>query len=96
MAVWASILIVLFAALVLVVARRLPVSYLAWTVPSFLLAIGSKDFSSLPRYAGALFPCLIAAALVTRRRWQWAAVLTVSCALMLWTTYWVFALYEVA
>jgi hypothetical protein len=96
LAVWASILIALFAALVLVVARRLPVSYLAWTVPSFLLAIGSKDFSSLPRYVGALFPCVIAAALVTRRRWQWAAVLTVSCALMLWTTYWVFAQYEVA
>jgi len=95
-AIWASTLIVLFAALVLVVARRMPISYLAWTVPSFLLAIGSKDFTSLPRYVGALFPCLIAAALVTRRRWQWAALLTTTCVLLLWTTYYVFAMYEVA
>jgi hypothetical protein len=95
-AIWAVILIVLFAALLLVVARRLPLSYLAWTAPSFLLAIGSKDFTSLPRYVGALFPCVIAAALISRRRWQWAAVLTTSCALLLWTTYYVFAMYEVA
>jgi hypothetical protein len=95
-AIWACVLIVFFAALVVVVARRLPVSYLAWTAPSFLLAIGSKDFTSLPRYLGALFPCLIAAALVSRRRWQWAALLAVCCALTLWTTYFVFAEYEVA
>ena len=95
-AIWAAILIVLFGALVLLVARRLPVSYLAWTVPSFALAISSKDFTSLPRYVGALFPCLIAAALVTRRPWQWTAVLIVSCALMLWTAYDVFSIYEVA
>jgi hypothetical protein len=74
----------------------LPVSYQAWTVPSFVLAIGSKDFTSLPRYLGSLFPCLIAVALVTRHRWQSAAVLSVSCALLLWTTYYVFAGYAVA
>jgi hypothetical protein len=104
--VMSGVLIVCFAALLPLVARRLPVSYAAWTVPSFVLAIGSKDFTSLPRYLGALFPCLIALALTVRREarwrwhwrvtWQWAAVLCASCALLLWTTYYVFMGYVVA
>lgn len=95
-ATMAAILIVCFAVLLPTVIRRLPISYAAWTIPSFLLAIGSKDFTSLPRYLGALFPCLMAAALVTRRRWQWAAVLLLSSMLMLWTTYLIFKAYTVA
>jgi hypothetical protein len=94
-AVMACVLILGFAALLPVVWRRLPVSYAAWTIPSFVLAIGSKDFTSLPRYLGALFPCLVAAALVTRRRWQWAAMLAVNCGLLLWATYYVFSVYIV-
>lgn len=94
-AVMACVLILGFAALLPIVWRRLPIAYAAWTIPSFVLAIGSKDFTSLPRYLGALFPCLIAAALVTRRRWQWAAMLAVNCALLLWATYYVFAVYIV-
>ena len=95
-AIMAAILILCFAALLPVVARRLPISYLAWTVPSFFLAIGSKYFTSLPRYLGALFPCLIAAALITQRRWQWVAVLATSCVMLLWTTYLAFKSYTVA
>ena len=94
-AVMACVLILGFAALLPVVWRRLPVSYAAWTIPSFVLAIGSKDFTSLPRYLGALVPCLIAAALITRRRWQWTAMLAVSCGLLLWATYYVFSVYIV-
>ena len=96
--VMSCVLIVCFAVLLPLVARRLPVSYAAWTVPSFVLAIGSKDFTSLPRYLGALFPCVVALALAlsARRAWQWTAVLTVSCALLLWTTYYVFSGYVVA
>ncbi|HEU5354074.1 MAG TPA: mannosyltransferase family protein [Actinocrinis sp.] len=94
-AVMACVPILGFAALLPIVWRRLPIAYAAWTIPSFVLAIGSKDFTSLPRYLGALFPCLIAAALVTRRRWQWAAMLAVNCALLLWATYYVFAVYIV-
>jgi hypothetical protein len=94
-AVMACLLILGFAALLPIVARRLPICYAAWTIPSFILAIGSKDFTSLPRYLGALFPCLIAAALVTRRRWQWAAMLAANCAMLLWATYYVFAIYIV-
>ena len=95
-AAMAVILIVCFAALLPIVARRLPISYLAWTVPSYFLAIGSKYFTSLPRYVGALFPCLIAAALVTQRRWRWLAVLAASSGMLLWTTYLVFKAYTVA
>lgn len=94
-ALMACMLILGFAALVPIVWRRLPVAYAAWTIPSFILAIGSKDFTSLPRYLGALFPCLIAAALVTRRRWQWAAMLVANCAMLVWATYYVFAIYIV-
>lgn len=94
-ALMACVLILGFAALLPVVWRRLPVTYAAWTIPSFVLAIGSKDFTSLPRYLGALFPCLIAAALVARRGWQWAAMLAVNCAVLLWATYYVFAVYIV-
>ncbi|HEV2347199.1 MAG TPA: hypothetical protein VGS97_24090 [Actinocrinis sp.] len=95
-ATMAVILIVCFVALLPTLLRRLPISYAAWTVPSLLLAVGSKDFTSLPRYLGALFPCLMAAALVTRRRRQWAAVLALSSTLLLWTTYLVFKDYTVA
>ena len=95
-AVMAAILILCFAVLLLVVSKRLPISYVAWTVPSYFLAIGSKYFTSLPRYLGALFPCLIAAALITQRRWQWLAVLAASCLLLLWTTYLAFKGYAVA
>jgi hypothetical protein len=95
-AILACVLILGFAALLPVTARRLPVSYTAWAVPSFVLAIGSKDFTSLARYLGALFPCLIAAGLVARRRWQWTAMLAVSSALLLWASYYTFAGYTVA
>lgn len=95
-AVMAVLIIVLFATLLIPVARRLPISYLAWTLPMFVLAIGSQDFSSLPRYMGALFPALIAAALIARRQWQWALVLGASCALFVWTAYFALAGFAVA
>ena len=94
-AIMACVLIIGFAALLPVVWRRLPVTYAVWTIPSFVLAIGSKDFTSLPRYLGALFPCLIAAALVTRRGWQWVAMLAASCGVLVWATDYVFAVYIV-
>jgi hypothetical protein len=96
LAAMSALLIVVFALLIVVVARRLPLSYLAWTVPSFLLSIGSQDFTSLPRYVGALFPALIAAALIARRSWQWALLLSGSCALLVWTAYFAMAGFAVA
>jgi hypothetical protein len=91
-----ALLITIFAVLLVVVWRRLPVSYLAWTAPSFVLAIGSQDFTSLPRYLGALFPALIGAALLARRPWQWALTLTVSGALLIWTAFFAMAGFAVA
>jgi hypothetical protein len=96
LAVMSALLITIFAVLLVVVWRRLPVSYLAWTAPSFVLAIGSQDFTSLPRYLGALFPALIGAALLARRPWQWALTLTVSGALLIWTAFFAMAGFAVA
>jgi hypothetical protein len=95
-AVMSALLITMFALLLVVVWRRLPVSYLAWTAPSFVLAIGSQDFTSLPRYLGALFPALIGAALLARRPWQWALTLTAGCALLIWSAYFAMAGFAVA
>jgi hypothetical protein len=95
-AVMAVLITVAFAALLVVVARRLPISYLAWTLPMFVLATGSQDFSSLPRYMGALFPALIGAALAVRRQWQWGLVLAASSALFVWTAYFALAGFSVA
>ena len=81
------LLIVLAAVLIPIVARRLPASYLLWTLPMYGLAITSHNFTSLPRYLGALFPILIAAALVLRRWWQEAMLLTAGVALLIWTTH---------
>jgi hypothetical protein len=94
--IMSSLLIAGFALLIVAVWRRLAVSYLAWTVPSFVLATGSQDFTSLPRYVGALFPALIAAALLARRPWQWAPLLAGSCALLVWTAYFALAGFAVA
>jgi hypothetical protein len=96
LAVMSALLIVIFAILIVVVWRRLPISYLAWTVPSCVLAIGSQDFTSLPRYLGALFPALIGAALLARRPWQWGLMLTASCALLIWTAYFAMSGFAVA
>lgn len=55
-------------ALAVVVARRLPGSYLAWTLAMLGAAVTSSHGHSLPRYLAATFPLLVAAALVTRSR----------------------------
>ncbi|HXR71737.1 hypothetical protein [Actinocrinis sp.] len=90
------LLIVLAAALIAIVARKLPASYVLWTLPMYGLAITSHNFTSLPRYIGALFPILIAAALVFRRWWQEALLLAASVALLIWTTHTAFAGFLVA
>jgi hypothetical protein len=90
------LLIVTAALLILAVAWKLPWSYLVWTVPSYLLAITSHSFTSLPRYIGALFPIVMVLAMLTRRRWQFWAVLAVSAGLLIWTSHITFSLWLVA
>jgi hypothetical protein len=86
-AVMIAAVLVLSAALLPVLARKLPVSYLAWTLPMYVLGITSHKFTSMPRYVGALFPLLIAAALISRRVWQEAIVIAVGAGLLLWSTH---------
>jgi hypothetical protein len=81
-----AVVLVLSAALLPVLARKLPVSYLAWTLPMYILGVTSQKFTSMPRYIGALFPLLIVAALISRRIWQQVIVIAVGAALLLWTT----------
>ena len=70
-----------------VACRRLPPSYTAWAVPSFILAVTAQGFASLPRYASGVFPLLIAAALLTTTWRRWAWTLGISSVLMIYFAY---------
>jgi hypothetical protein len=85
-AVMAAVVLAVALALLPVVARKLPASYTAWTLPMFFLGVTSQGFTSLPRYIGALFPLLMAVALISRRIWQEVVVLAVGIVLLVWTT----------
>jgi hypothetical protein len=90
-ALMCALLIVTAALLICVVARRLPASYLVWVIPSYVLGITSHIFTSLPRYVGALFPLVMVLALMTKRRWQFYAVLAAGVVLLAWTSHITFA-----
>lgn len=62
--IWA----VVFLALLVVVARRLPASYAVFAGASLLLFLSGSNLDSFERYAAATFPLVIGAALVTARR----------------------------
>lgn len=71
------------AALVIVVLRRLPLAYGAWTVLMVAAALTSSHGHSAPRYLAGTFPLIIAAGLVTTSRWVFGVALaaaTASCA----------------
>lgn len=55
-------------ALLVVSARRLPVSYTAFAAATLFLAVTAQDFSSFERYACSALPLLLAAALVLADR----------------------------
>ena len=74
---WAPI-IILF---VIAAARRLPVSYIAYTVLVVLVALSSENISSFERYSMSAFPVIIGAAVITRKpRDLYPAALAVSSA----------------
>lgn len=74
---WAPV-VLLF---VIAAARRLPVSYIAYTVAVVLVALSSENISSFERYSMSAFPVIIGAAIVTRKpRDLWPAVLALSTA----------------
>ena len=59
--------IVLFFGLAVVVARRLPASYTAYTVAVLVLAVSAESLGSFERYGLAAFPLAIVAADLLRR-----------------------------
>ncbi len=64
----------LLAALILivltvVVVRKLPIDLALYTVPSVALLLAADNLNSMERYSLAIFPLVIAAAMVSRHRW---------------------------
>ena len=57
-----------FLALLVVVARRLPVSYTAFTAITLIVGLSAENLDSFERYAVGAFPLLVGLALVTGRR----------------------------
>jgi Gpi18-like mannosyltransferase len=72
--VWA----IVFLALLVVVWRRLPGSYTAFTGVTLLVALSAENLDSFERYALGAFPLLLALAIVTRRDVVERAVLTLA------------------
>jgi len=67
-----------FLALVVVVARRLPASYTAFTAVTLLVGLSAQNLDSFERYALGAFPLVIGVALVTRRSQVERLALTVA------------------
>jgi len=57
-----------FLGLLVVVARRLPASYTAFTAVTLLVGLSAENLDSLERYSMGAFPLLVGLALVTGRR----------------------------
>ena len=74
-------LLLAFAGLV-VMARRLPVSYFLWCLLVLAVVLTGSNLDSSERYLFGAFPFLLVAALVTSHREVWMLVLTVSTALL--------------
>jgi hypothetical protein len=68
-------------------ARRLPLSYTAWTASGLLVSATAFGFHSLPRYVASLFPLVIVAAMTFRRAITWNCALAVSAGLFTWVAY---------
>lgn len=69
-------------ALLVVAARRLPLSYLAYAAAVLATTFTAYTLGSFERYSAAAFPLFVALALATRRPTIYGGVLAVSAALM--------------
>ncbi len=79
---WAA----LFVALVVVLARRLAVSYAIYAGGAVLLGLSAQNLDSFERYGMSTFPLLLALALVTgRRRVEQLALLASAAGLVVYT-----------
>lgn len=72
--------IALFLVLAVVVGRRLPAAYTAYTAAVLLLAVAAESLGSFERYGLAAFPLAIAAATMLRQQVLERTVLLVSAA----------------
>jgi hypothetical protein len=86
---WKLVLVLLAAAAVLLVvcARTLPASYTGWALVSVAAAVTAYGLHSLPRYLAAVFPLVMAAAIVCRNRWAWYAFLGLCLYGFTWVSY---------
>ncbi|WP_034269304.1 hypothetical protein [Actinospica robiniae] len=75
---------------------KLPISYTAWSAVMFWLGITSPLFTSEPRYLAALFPLLIALAVVARRWWQWYPLLALNTGMLAWVAWLALSWHQVA
>ncbi len=58
---------VVFAALLVVIARRLPASYTAYAAAALLLGLSAHNLDSFERYCASTLPFLLAVAVITKR-----------------------------
>jgi hypothetical protein len=86
---WPLVLVLLAVTAVALVlcATRLPVAYIAWSLPMVGLAVTAWGLHSLPRYVAAVFPLWMVVAVVCRNRFVWPAVVAVSAAGFAWVAY---------
>src|ERR1019366_9357595 len=56
-----------FAALLIVVARRLPASYTAYAAAALILGLSAHNLDSFERYCASTLPFLLAVAIITKR-----------------------------
>jgi hypothetical protein len=71
-----------FVALLVVAARKLPLSYTAYAAATIVVATSTEHIGSLERYAYGAFPLLVALSTLTARPQVERTVLTVSAAAM--------------
>ncbi|MEZ5169416.1 MAG: hypothetical protein R3A49_01545 [Acidimicrobiia bacterium] len=75
-ALWGVFLI----ALLVIMFRRLPLSYGLYSAATLLLALSTSNLDSLERYAMGAFPFFIATAMVTREQWAERTAVSIASA----------------
>jgi len=77
-------------------ARRLPVSFTAWSAVMVVLGVTSPWFTSEPRYLAAIIPLLISLPMLLRRRWAWYTFVVVDLAFLYWVSWLALGWHQVA
>ncbi|MCW2547736.1 MAG: hypothetical protein JWN96_2196 [Mycobacterium sp.] len=74
--------LVLFVVLLVIMARRLPASYTAWSALALVSTLAGSNLASVERYCWSAFPFVLVAASLLGSRPVWRGVLAVSSALL--------------